>query len=854
MTIDSVDKTKLSPMMQQYCEIKENNMDSILFYRVGDFYEMFFEDAYLGARELELQLTGKDAGLDERVPMAGIPFHSYQIYALKLLEKGYKVAIVEQVEDPALAKGLVKRDVIKILTPGTTIDTEINSKTNNYIVSISPIKREYALAYADATTGDVYATKVGSISQLSNEIISLHAKEVVVSSALHAKFLDDLHKNYAIVVSHEDNTVIPSYLEYVAENILDELKPAIGILLNYLTYTIKTPLTHLKGAEYYESKDYLRLDPFTKRNLELTETLRQNQHSGSLLWLLDKCQTAMGSRMLRIWIERPLVNKDEINKRLDYVEALNNDYLTKEEIKESLKTVYDLERIVGRISVGNANAKDLVQLRRSLSTIPDLKNSVAKLKTNDTRNLLDLINPHKELFDLLTEALLDEVPLTVKEGGMIRKGFNKELDELKSISSNSKEWVMNYEKEMKEKTGINGLKVGYNRVFGYYIEVTKSYLGLVKDEFGFIRKQTLANAERFITEDLKKYESIIVGSDEKIINMEYEIFCNLRDKAKSYSQSLQILANAISMTDCYLSLSEVSTEYNYVRPEIIDERAVTIIEGRQPVVEHVLNNKEYVANDVIINEYNTLLITGPNMSGKSTYMRELALISIMAQIGSFVPAKTARLCMFDAIFTRIGASDDLISGQSTFMVEMIEANYAIKNATKNSLILFDELGRGTSTYDGMAIAQAIIEYVHDRIGCVMLFSTHYHELQALDNKLKHLKNVHVTAKETKDGVVFLHKVLDGGADKSYGINVAKLAGLPKSLIERSNQILETFEDNNINKGINLDLFNFDEYENKPEVALENKNDEIARALDEADVNSMTPLEALNFLNELKKMR
>ena len=853
MTIDSVDKTKLSPMMQQYCEIKEANMDSIVFYRVGDFYEMFFDDAYLAARELELQLTGKDAGIDERVPMAGIPFHAYQVYALKLLDKGYKVAVVEQTEDPALAKGLVKRDVIKILTPGTTLDTDIDSKENNYIVSVYPIKREYALAYADATTGDVYITRIGGESQLLNEIISLHAREVVVSSHFKAKFLDDLHKNYAVVISHEDEITLPDYLEYVSEGIEDDIKPSLGILLNYLTYTIKTSLTHLKNALYYESKDYLRLDPFTKRNLELTETMRQNQHSGSLLWLLDKCETAMGSRMLRIWLERPLVNMNEINKRLDYVEALNNDYLTKEEIKESLKTVYDLERIVGRISVGSANAKDLVQLRRSLSNIPALKNAVSKLKTNDTQNLVDLIDTHESLYNLLCNALNDEVPLSVKEGGMIKVGFNKDLDDIKNISSNSKEWVLNYEREMKERTGITGLKVGFNRVFGYYIEITKSFLSQVKDEFGFVRKQTLANAERFITEDLKKYESIIVGSDEKIVNMEYALFVSLRDECKKYSQSLQILANAISTVDCYMSLSEVATKYNYVRPELTDKREVTIIDGRHPVVEHVLNNDLYVANDVIINNYNTLLITGPNMSGKSTYMRELALISIMAQAGSFVPAKTARLCLFDSIYTRIGASDDLISGQSTFMVEMIEANYAIKNATKNSLILFDELGRGTSTYDGMALAQSIIEYVHDKVGCVMLFSTHYHELQHLDKKLKHLKNVHVTAKETKDGVVFLHKVLDGGADKSYGINVAKLAGLPKSVIERANQILTTFEEND-NKEINLDLFNFDEYESKPEVIEENKNDELARMIDSVDLESMSPIEALNFLYELKSRR
>ncbi len=854
MTIDEVLREDLSPMMQQYYDIKKQNMDSIVFYRVGDFYEMFFDDAYVAARELELQLTGKDASMEERVPMAGIPFHAYQMYALKLLDKGYKVAIVEQTEDPTKAKGLVKRDVIKILTPGTTVDTDINSKTNNYIVSLTAIKKGYAFCYSDATTGDVFITKVVSSSMLFNEILSIHAKEVVVPSKLKLDFLNKLNKNYGVVISYEDNDKIPDYLEYVSDGVEDELKKALGILLNYLTYTIKSSLVHLKNAVYYESKDYLRLDPFTKRNLELTETLRQNQQAGSLLWLLDKCQTAMGSRMLRLWIDRPLINISLINKRLDFVETLTNDYLTKEEIKNSLKTVYDLERIVGRISLGTANAKDLVQLRKSLSNIPNLKDAVLKLNTKHTTEIASLIDPHSDLYMLLEKSLNDDVPLSVKEGGMIKEGYNAELDELKSVSKNSKDWIMNYEKKTREETGINGLKVGYNRVFGYYIEVTKSYLPLVKEEFGFERKQTLANAERYITEDLKKYEHIIVGADEKIINLEYDIFTQLREETKKYSQSLQVLANAISMVDCFVSLSEVAVSNNYVRPEMIENREITIINGRHPVVEKVISNSEYVENDVIINEYNTLLITGPNMSGKSTYMRQLALISIMAQIGSFVPAETARLCIFDQIFTRIGASDDLISGQSTFMVEMSEANYAIKNATKNSLILFDELGRGTSTYDGMAIAQAIIEYIHDKISCVLLFSTHYHELQALEFKLKHLKNIHVSAKETKDSVVFLHKVLDGGADKSYGINVAKLAGLPKSLIERATKILESLEDNNLNKKINLDLFNFDEYEQKEENVEDSKEKEIIEALDSINVDELSPRDALNFLYELKKMR
>lgn len=852
MTIDSVDKNKISPMMKQYIEIKEQNRDTILFYRVGDFYEMFFEDAYLGARVLELQLTGKDAGLDERVPMCGIPFHAYQVYATKLLENGFKVGIVEQVEDPSQAKGIVKRDVVKILTPGTAIDTELDSKNNNYIVSISPIKREYSLTYADASTGDIYSTRIGSISQLQNEIISIHTKEIVVSSAFNKSILTNLSKNYGIIISIEDEVKIPDYLSYVSDGLDDELKISLGILVNYLIYTLKMPLTHLKKSIYYESKDYLRIDPFTKRNLELTETLRSGQKIGSLLWLLDKCQTAMGSRMLKMWIDRPLLNKEEIIKRLDYVEALNNDYLTKEELKSALKNVYDLERIVGRISVGNANAKDLVQLRKSLSSIPEIKSLTSKLNTKDTKNLVSTIDEHKNLYDLLEKSLLDDVPLTIKEGGMIKEGYNKELDEIKNISKNSKDWVLNYEQSEQQRTGIKGLKVGYNRVFGYYIEVTKSYLGLVKDEFGYIRKQTLANAERFISPELKEYENIIVGSDEKIVKIEYDLFVEIRDIAKGYSQSLQILANAISSIDVYVSLSEIACENNYVRPEINDAREVTIIDGRHPIVESVLEG-EYVANDVIINKYNTLLITGPNMSGKSTYMRELALIAIMTQIGSYVPAQTAKLCLFDAIYTRIGASDDLISGQSTFMVEMIEANYAIKNATKNSLILFDELGRGTSTFDGMALAQAIIEYVHDKVGSIMLFSTHYHELQALDKKLGRLKNIHVTAKETNDGVVFLHKVLDGGADKSYGINVAKLAGLPKSLIARADDILNSLEDGNQNKNINLNLFNFDEYEAKPEIVEDTKMSKVKEMLDSIDVNQITPLEALGILADLKKM-
>lgn len=851
MRMDEVDKTKLSPMIQQYINIKEANMDSIVFYRVGDFYEMFFDDAYIASRELELQLTGKDAGIEERVPMCGIPFHAYEVYASKLLDRGFKIAIVEQIEDPKTAKGLVKRDVIKILTPGTVIDTSIESKENNYIACVYPIKRAYALVYADSSTGEINATILDTTAQVVNEIAGIKAKEVVVETGFKASFLEELKRKYNILISYEDKKEMPEYLNYIKNDDSDLFNPALITLVNYLTDTIKEDLSHLKKVSYYEYGNFMRLDNFTKKNLELSETMRSSLKNGTLLWLLDSCQTAMGSRMLRKWIDRPLIDKEQIENRLDFVEEFNNNFITKEDIKESLKTVYDLERITGRVSTGGANAKDLVQLRRSLSNIPQIKTLVSLLNLESAVKLASSIDEHKELYNLLDSALLDNPPLSIKEGGMIKERYNKDLDELKSISTNSRDWISNYEKSEAARTGIKGLKVGYNRVFGYYIEVTKSYLGMVQDDFGWERKQTLAAAERFISPELKKYESIILGADEKIIKLEYELFVELRNITKTYTASLQNLANIIASIDVYISLSDVSCKYNYVRPNVTEDRVVNIIDGAHPVISTMLDEK-YVKNDVIINKYNTLLITGPNMSGKSTYMRELALIVIMAQIGSFVPAKSATLCIFDAIYTRIGASDDLLSGQSTFMVEMLEANYAIENATKNSLILFDELGRGTSTFDGMALAHAIIEYVCSRVKCAMLFSTHYHELISLEKSIPTLKNIHVSAKETKDGVVFLHKVLDGGADKSYGINVASLAGLPKSLIARAKEILSALEESNGKKEIELNIFNFDNYEEESSCAIVDEDAvNLKNKIDSLDLENITPREALNILYELK---
>lgn len=854
MNLKDVDKSEFTPMMQQYIECKENYPDAIVFFRIGDFYEMFFEDAYIASRELEIALTGKDAGYKERVPMCGIPFHAYSGYAEKLISKGYKVAIVEQVEDPSQAKGLVKRDVVKIITPGTITEAGLNEKENNFLAAIYETDARYTLAYADVSTGQMYLTTIEDEEALANEILSLHAKEVICLSSLKLKILNTLHDNYQIVISRCDDTSLIDDYKYLIEDLnLEKFKddiPCISILINYISKTQRHNLYHLQPIKFYSSNQVLHLDPFSKRNLELTETLRQNQKSGSLLWLLDKCQTAMGSRKLHTWIDRPLIDRNEIIKRHNYVEALINNYVAKEEIKESLKTVYDLERIIGRISVGNANAKDLVQLRRSLANIPNFKKNVMALGTDDAISFANGIDTHEKLYDLLDKALVDDPPLQIKEGGMIKPLYNKDLDELKEISGSSKDWILKFEAQERERTGIKTMHVGYNRVFGYYIEVSKGALQNLTDSDHYERKQTLANAERFITPELKKYEQIVVGSTEKIQKLEYDLFIEIRDVCQGFTKSLQQLADKISTIDCLLAFAEVSVKYNYVRPEMSLKREVNIVEGRHPVIETFLKD-EYVKNDVIINSYNTILITGPNMSGKSTYMRMLALIVIMAQIGCFVPAKSATLMIFDAIFTRIGASDDLISGQSTFMVEMLEANFAIKNATKDSLILFDELGRGTSTYDGMALAQAIIEYVHEKIGCVMLFSTHYHELVLLDKTLKHLKNVHVDAKELKGGVVFLHKVLDGGADKSYGINVASLAGLPRSLIERSKKILETLEENNSTSGVNLDLFNFDAYEEEPQNQEEEKAYNLKHALEILDIDSLTPREALDWLYKEK---
>ena len=844
---------KYSPMMEQYLEIKNNYKDFILFYRVGDFYEMFFDDAFTASRELELALTGKDAGQKERVPMCGVPFHAADQYIEKLVSRGYKVAIGEQIEDPKDAKGLVKRGIIKIITPGT-IDSGLKENENNYIASIINVKRELILCYSDVTTGEGYVSIYKSSDVLMNEILSLHIKEIVLTHDFNNKKIIDFIVTNQISLSFIDNIEIPNNLNYIVSNIDPMYHKAVGILIQYFIETKKCEPSYFKEFKSFVGQSYLHLDAFTKKNLELIETLRLGTKNGSLLWLLDKCQTAMGSRLMHKWLDKPLTDEIEINDRLDFIEAFNKNIIIKDDIKKEFKNVYDLERIIGRISSGGANAKDLVWLRRSLHAIPLLIERLKELDFAKAKELSNNIDLHSDLCNLLDAGLVDEPPLSIKEGGIIRDGFNSKLDEIRNISKNGKEWIINYEANQREITGIKNLKVGFNRVTGYFIEISKGAIKELGDNISnYERRATLVNSERFITKELKQYEDMVLNAKDQIEAIEYELFVALRNEAAKYTISLQKLADIISMIDCYVSLSDIALKYNYVRPTFNNNRTVNIVDGRHPVLETIIGSN-YIVNDCVINKYNMILITGPNMSGKSTYMRMLASIIIMAQMGSFVPAKSADLMIFDSIYTRIGASDDLVSGQSTFMVEMVEANYAISNATKNSLVLFDEIGRGTATFDGMALAQAILEYLHEKVGCITLFSTHYHELTALDTKLKRLKNVHVEAKETKDGVAFLHKVIDGPTDKSYGINVASLAGLPKSLIERSKQILNKLEeDNNTNNSITLDLFNFDEYDSKPEIIEETTAEKIKKALDEVDVNRISPLEALNIINMLKEI-
>ena len=841
MGINDVDINKVTPMMRQYIEIKQKNKDIIIFFRLGDFYEMFFEDAVNVSRELELTLTGKSCGLEERVPMCGIPHHAANIYIDKLIEKGYKVGICEQLEDPALAKGIVERDLIQIVSPGTIISQEsLVDWDNNYIGNIIDLDYAYGVSYTDISTGEIKAFITDkNNNKVVSQILSIGIKEIVADSKVATEIIDLLKNQYKIVVTITDQINDYDYYDYIFKDLKDiRYKRIVNHLLTYITNTQKRFLNHFQTLKTIELDEHMKMDVHTKRNLELTETLRLKQRNYSLIWLLDKTKTAPGARLLKTFIENPEIKMEVINKRLDIVSTLMKEFILKNDLIDSLNEVYDLERLAGRVAFGSANARDLLQIKNSLRILPNIQKILEKI------NFYYKIETLPELYELLENSIYEEPPVSIKEGFLIKPGYNAELDELKDLRKGGKDFVARFENEERERTGIKTLKVGYNRVFGYFIEVSKGSVNLVKEEFGYERRQTLANAERYISPILKEKEALILNAEEKIIDLEYNLFVEIREKVKTYISRIQKIAKVLSEIDVLQSFATVAETNNFVRPELTLERDIEVIDGRHPVVEKVIN-REYVANDIKMNtDTDILLITGPNMAGKSTYMRELAIIVIMAQIGSFVPATKAKLPIFDAIFTRIGASDDLVSGESTFMVEMLEANNAIMNATKNSLILFDELGRGTATFDGMSLAQAIIEYIHNNIGAKTLFSTHYHELTDLENKLKHLKNVHVSALEENGKITFLHKIKDGSVDKSYGIHVASLANLPKELIDRANEILNIYEkkekriDTKVQECLPL---NFEVKDNK---AIEH--------LKQIDPNSLTPIAALNILYELKE--
>ena len=840
MKLSEVDRSKLAPMMKHYVEMKDNYKDVLLFYRLGDFYEMFFEDAVTVSHELELTLTGRAAGLEERVPMCGVPYHAVNVYIDKLIKKGYKVAICEQMEDPKTAKGIVKRDITEVISSGTvTSESSLNEKENNFIGNIYDFDYMYVISYSDITTGEYYIEKLDhDKDKVLSEVISLGLKEVICNSKLDPYIINILKSQYKLTVTITDKLYELDNYSYLYNNFDVNYQIAIKHLLYYLVVEQRRNLSHIRLVIEKKQDNYLKMDVHTKRNLELTESLRLKERQYSLLWLMDNTKTAMGGRKLKQWIENPIIDKDILNQRYDIIDKLLNEFLLSDELRKYLYEVYDLERLCGRISLGNANARDLVQLKNSLRVLPNIKEILTKI------NFYKQIETLDSLYELLNNSLNETPPIGLKEGYLIKDGYNSELEELKSLRSGGKDFISKFELEEKERTGIKNLKIGFNKVFGYFIEVSKSNLDLITPEMGYIRKQTIANGERFITPLLKEKEDLILTSEEKIIELEYNLFIEIRDKVKEYIPNLQEISKVISEIDVIQSFALISEKYNYVRPTLNNKHEIKVIDSRHPVVEKVIKDS-YVENDIVMDKNtNILLITGPNMAGKSTYMRQLGIITIMAQIGCFVPAKEANLPIFDKIFTRIGASDDLVSGESTFMVEMIEASNAIKNATENSLILFDELGRGTATFDGMSLAQAILEYIHDHIGCKTLFSTHYHELTDLEKNLKKLKNKHVSAEEKDGNIIFLHKVKDGSVDKSYGINVAKLAGLPNEVITRADDILKIYENKEKKRDITIQTtlpLNFEE-----------PKDELKEKLKSINILELTPLEALNKLNELKE--
>ena len=878
-----IDLSQLSPMMQHYMETKKEYPDCVLFYRLGDFYEMFFDDALTVSKELEITLTGKDCGLSERAPMCGVPFHALDSYLYRLVQKGYKVAIAEQMEDPRQAKGLVKREVIRVVTPGTITSSQVLDETkNNYLMGIVYMDGIYGISTADISTGDFMVTEVDSDRELFDEINKFSPSEIICNNAFYMSGvdMDELKNRYQVVISALDSrffgeescrrilmehfkvgALVGLGLEDYATGII-----AAGAVMQYIYETQKSTLEHITAITPYSTGQYMVIDTSTRRNLELVETMREKQKRGTLLWVLDKTKTAMGARLLRACIEQPLIHRDEIIRRQNAVEELNMNYISREEICEYLNPIYDLERLIGRISYKTANPRDLIAFRSSLEMLPYIKRILGEFNSELLAELARELDPLQDIFKLIGDSIVEDPPITVREGGIIRDGYNEEADKLRQAKTEGKNWLAELETKEKEKTGIKTLKVKFNKVFGYYFEVTNSFKDQVPDYY--IRKQTLTNAERFTTDELKQLEDIIMGAEEKLVSLEYDLFCQVRDRIGAEVVRIQKTAKSIAGIDVFCSLSVVATRRNYVKPSINDKGVIQIKNGRHPVVEQMMRDDMFVANDTFLdNGKNRLsVITGPNMAGKSTYMRQVALIVLMAQLGSFVPAQEADIGICDRIFTRVGASDDLASGQSTFMVEMTEVANILRNATRNSLLVLDEIGRGTSTFDGLSIAWAVIEHISNSklLGAKTLFATHYHELTELEGTIAGVKNYCIAVKEQGDDIVFLRKIVRGGADKSYGIQVAKLAGVPDSVIARAKEIAEELSDADITaraKEIAEISSNITQHKAVPkpdEVDLQQlsffdtvKDDDIIRELDSLELSTMTPLDAMNTLYRLQ---
>jgi len=875
---------KFTPMMEQYFSIKEQYKDCILLYRLGDFYEMFFDDAITASKVLEIALTGRECGQEERAPMCGVPHHAVDNYISKLIENGYKVAICEQIEDPATAKGIVKRDVIRVITPGTIIDQSmLDEKTNNYLCC-TYLDNGFGMSYVDVSTGDLYVTEsIGSgesssesditYSLLKEEIDKINPSEIISNLFTNN---DTLNNN---ITCTEDILSLSEYKKVILDHFnvvsldsfgLSDNKLAImalGMLINYLNQTQKTSLDHINKIFFYNVGEYLHIDSSTRKNLELIETVRGKKGPGTLYHILDNTMTAMGGRQLKKWIEEPLKNMKLINDRLNCVDELYNNVMCSNNIKEYLKGVYDIERLISRIVYGNCNGRDLIALRQSVSCLPALKSEISTLNSSMLSKIHESFDILKDVYDLINNSIVEEPPISVKEGGIIKAGYNDELDEIKEITINGKSWISELQNSEREKTGIKNLKIGYTRIFGYYIEVTQSYLKNVPEHY--MRKQTLANCERYVTPELKDMEVKILNADEQVMKLEYDLFLNIRQYIKEQIKRIQETAHSIAIIDTLNSLAIAAVKNDYVRPVLNNKGFINIVDGRHPVIERIIKNERFVPNDTYIDnkEHRMSIITGPNMAGKSTYMRQVALIALMTHIGSFVPCKEAEICVLDKIFTRVGASDDLSQGQSTFMVEMSEVSNILNNATENSLLILDEIGRGTSTYDGLSIAWSVVEYITKKIKAKTLFATHYHELSELESKLKSVKNYRILIKETEDKIIFLRKIAEGSIDKSYGIQVANLAGLPDEVVKRAKDILRQLDESDINKpfakrkkdrindNFQVSIFGAVTADNEEKIEVEDSKtieykEFVNNLIKNTDINNLTPIKALTVLNDI----